>query len=399
MSAGASFGQTYFIGVFGPAIQGEFGLSHTAWGSVYLLGTLGSALVLPYTGKQIDRLDLTVYALVVCGLLIFACVWTSLSAGVVSLTVAIFLLRQGGQGLMSHISITCMARYFESHRGRAIAISILGAASGEALLPFLAVIAIGLVGWRWSYAGVAILLALILVPSVLWLLRGHHERHRDYVAQLSAPASPEGGHRRSWTRYEVLRDLRFYLLLPGILAAPIIVTALFFHHLNLADAKGWSHAWITGNYVVYAIGITFVSLACGQLVDRLGAVRLVPPMLLPLVLGLVLIATVDHPWVVWPYLLLVAANSAIDMTSLSALWAEIYGVEHLGAIRKSGVVAAGVRFRAGASDDGVSDGSRLLDRTGLSGLRGLRGRGHHPDCDGAGASALKWVADRGVRFR
>ena len=53
----SSFGQTYFIGVFGPAIQADLGLGHTAWGTAYMVGTLASAAVLPWTGKQIDRLD------------------------------------------------------------------------------------------------------------------------------------------------------------------------------------------------------------------------------------------------------------------------------------------------------------------------------------------------------
>ncbi|HAF75443.1 MAG TPA: MFS transporter, partial [Gammaproteobacteria bacterium] len=45
----SSFGQTYFIGVFGPQIQAEFDLSHTLWGSIYLAGTLASALLMPFT--------------------------------------------------------------------------------------------------------------------------------------------------------------------------------------------------------------------------------------------------------------------------------------------------------------------------------------------------------------
>ena len=48
----SSFGQTYFIGIFGPEFQAEFGLSHTIWGSIYLIGTLASAamlaVVIPY---------------------------------------------------------------------------------------------------------------------------------------------------------------------------------------------------------------------------------------------------------------------------------------------------------------------------------------------------------------
>jgi len=39
LAFGSSFGQTYFIGVFGPHIQNEFALSHTHWGSIYMLIT------------------------------------------------------------------------------------------------------------------------------------------------------------------------------------------------------------------------------------------------------------------------------------------------------------------------------------------------------------------------
>ena len=159
----SSFGQTYYIGVFGPAIQSEFALSHTAWGAIYMLGTLASAVLLPWTGKQIDRLDLRFYTLLVGLAAVTACTVTAFSAGPASLVLAIFLLRQSGQGLMSHVGITSMVRYFDKGRGRAIAIATMGFAIGEAILPVGAVLMIAAYGWRWSYAITAIALALALV--------------------------------------------------------------------------------------------------------------------------------------------------------------------------------------------------------------------------------------------
>ena len=44
-----------------------------------------------------------------------------------------------------------MARYFDTQRGRAIAVATMGFAAGEALLPFLAVASISVIGWRWTY--------------------------------------------------------------------------------------------------------------------------------------------------------------------------------------------------------------------------------------------------------
>lgn len=329
----SSFGQTYYIGIFGPAIQSEFGLSHTAWGTIYMLGTLGSAIVLPWTGKQIDRLDLNRYTALVGGAAVLACAATSLAPNAVMLVVAIFLLRQTGQGLMSHVGITTMARYFDTGRGRAIAIATMGFAVGEAFLPFVAVLMIAALGWRWSYGATGLALALVLVPAALWLLKGHQERHRAHLAELAAPRASEKFQTRSWTRAEMLHDTRFYLLMPGIMAPAVILTAMFFHHLNLADAKAWSHAWITGSYVIYALAVVLTSLAVGPTIDRFGAVRLVPYMLVPLIVALVIVAQLGEAWIAWPYLFLIGVSTGIAHTAVSAMWAEIYGVAHLGAIR------------------------------------------------------------------
>jgi MFS family permease len=362
---GSSFGQTYFIGIVGPGIQGEFGLSHTAWGTIYMIGTLASALLLPWTGKQIDRLDLRLYTALACLLLVVASVVTAATLGPIMLVLAIFLLRQSGQGLMSHIALTSMARYFDVGRGRAIAIASLGFSAGEAMLPFLAVLAIGLVGWRWTYGGVALLVLAVILPLLLWLLKGHGERHRSHISRLADPANAMHGV-VSWTRGQVMRDPNFYLLLVGILAPSLILTAMFFHHLNLAAAKGWSNAWITGNYIVYAVATVATSLSSGPLIDRLGAVRLVPFMLAPLTLAMIVIGLFDNPFVVWPYFILAGLSTGVGHTAISAMWAEVYGVAHLGAI-KSLVAALGVFSSAlgpvamgGLMDLGVAIGTVCL---------------------------------------
>lgn len=111
---------------------------------------------------------------------------------------------------------------------------------------------------------------------------------------------------------------------------------MFFHHLTVADAKGWSHAWITGSYAIYAAASVTTSLLAGPIIDRIGAVRLVPLVLSPMIAGLVLLAAFDAAWVVWPYLALFGVCSGLTYTAVSAMWAELYGVEHVGAIRSLG---------------------------------------------------------------
>ncbi|MEC7147523.1 MAG: MFS transporter, partial [Pseudomonadota bacterium] len=61
MTFSSSLGQTFFIGAFGPSIQNEFKLSHSEWGSIYMIGTVLSAVCLPWTGQLIDRFKLKNY--------------------------------------------------------------------------------------------------------------------------------------------------------------------------------------------------------------------------------------------------------------------------------------------------------------------------------------------------
>ena len=75
------------------------------------------------------------------------------------------------------------------------------------------------------------------------------------------------------------------------------------------------------------------SLLSGQLVDRLGASRLLPFYLLPLALALLALAVSNHPGVALFYMVTAGMTSGASFTVVGAMWAEVYGVAHLGAIR------------------------------------------------------------------
>jgi len=337
---GSSFGQTYFFGVFGPSIQQDFGLSHTQWGGVYMAGTLLSALLLPVTGKWIDQISLPRYTLLVLLLLVLANLFITQVHSLWWLVAGVFLLRHAGQGLMSHVAYTAMGRYFDQQRGKATAFVSVGFAMGEAMLPIIAVICIAAVGWRTTYMGVALVILLFIAPLSMWLLRGHANRHQAYEQLLeSQEQGAENGPSNSkanpisWRRREVLKDYRFYLMVPGLSAISMISTAMFFHHLNLADEKGWSHAFLTGNYLLYSLVAISVAIITGQLVDRFSARTLMPYTLLPLALALVIINLFDAYWVIWPYFILLGLGNGFAQTTQAALWPECYGVRYLGAIK------------------------------------------------------------------
>jgi predicted MFS family arabinose efflux permease len=225
-----------------------------------------------------------------------------------------------------------MTRYFVRNRGRAIAIASLGGTAGKAVLPFLALVSITAIGWRWTYGWFGIIIAITSIPAVLRLLRGWGQLHSAHLKRFDVKDSKDNG-ASSWSRQQVLRDPRFYLMLPGLVAPGFIGTALFFHHLNIADAKGWEASWITANYVIYAVAIVFSMLASGALVDRLSARSVVQFMLIPLVAALIIIGFADHHLWFIPYMIILAIHWSMASNSTSAIWPELYGVGHLGAIK------------------------------------------------------------------
>lgn len=327
----SSAGQTYFIGIFGPEIQAEFALDAGSWGRIYMMGTLLSAVVINWSGSLIDRFDLRVFTgFSLLGLAIACWLMSSVTTPLL-LVLAIFMLRQFGQGLTSHAGITSMARYHSADRGKAIALAATGFAFGEAMLPLLAVFAIELWGWRHTYAGVALVVLLSMI-LVLWLLKGHSLRHASHTAAIETNNHDESG-LSHYTRKQMLSEARFYFMLPAMMAPSMIMTAMFFFPAEIARAKGWSNLWVTGHYWVYSLTAVIVTVSSGVLIDRFSARRIVPTFLIPLAIALFTLTLSNHHFIIWPFMLFMGVSSGMFFTGLNSLWAELYGARHLGSIK------------------------------------------------------------------
>ena len=333
----SAFGQTFYISLFSGEIREAFGLSHGDFGAVYSAGTLASAACLIWTGKMIDQIDLRIYMVAICLGLAAACVGMTMAGSVIALVAVVFCLRQFGQGLLSHTSSTTMARYVYPGRGKAVGLAALGFPLGEAVFPTIAVAAALAVGWRQTWLMSAAFIVIILIPSALLLLRGHKERDRAYRQRLDTEESARIASGKTdisdWTRAQVLRDKRFYMALPAILAPSFVFTGLFFHQVHLVELQGWTMESLAASYFAYSAATICASVWGGALIDRVGAVRLLPWFLLPLVSAVAILMTSGLSWTVWPYMVLVGLNAGLSHALFSAIWAEIYGTRYLGSLK------------------------------------------------------------------
>jgi MFS family permease len=321
----SGFGQTIFIGASGGELREAFGLSNGQWGNLYGLATLGSAAALPFVGKVMDYRPGWQVAAVVIPLLAAACVSMALASSVLMLGISLFALRLLGQGMMSHIALTETARWFAASRGQAISFVVLGFQAQEAILPLTFTLLVAGFGYKIGWlAGAAVLLA-IAWPAIVLLLRKPREPEGEAVTATSKA--------RDWTRGEVLRDPLFYLMSTGVLAPPFIGTTLFFHRDHLADLRGLSDQVMGAGIPVMAALTVGFALLTGRLVDRFGAARLLPVVMVPLALGCLAVAGLGGSLGVIVFFGLFGISYGFATTLFGSLWPEVYGTKHLGAIR------------------------------------------------------------------
>ena len=166
MTFWSSPGQTYLISLFSCEIRMELGLSDCEFAGIYSLATLASAVVMIWSGTLVDRIDLKKFSIAIVIGLCIGCGLMSVSVGVVSLLVSLFLIRQLGQGLMLITSSTAMVRYLDSHKGKSSALAGMGYAVSEAVMPSILVALLLWVGWRVSWQIAGIVLIAFMVPAI-----------------------------------------------------------------------------------------------------------------------------------------------------------------------------------------------------------------------------------------
>ena len=339
MAFWSSLGQTFFISLFSDDIRAALGLSHGDFGTYYAIATTASAISLLWLGKLADTMRLEKLALLILVGLCSAAIFFSQINSIIMLVFGLYLLRMLGQGMMTHVYSTAMARRYVVARGRAISIAQLGHTISESVGPAGVVALHALFDWRTIWIILPATALILVAPFLRHLTRRTalqdgegidavlgKDQANDDASHISAPDH--------WRRPDVLVDPRFWLAILWLVAVPsFVLTGLLFHQLFLAEAKGVALSHWTASYVLYAVFAVIGSLTIGQLIDRFSARRVAPHTLLPNALACtaLLFGSID----IGVPLFFIFFGLAIGMphTANAALIAEIYGTRFMGEIK------------------------------------------------------------------
>ena len=324
----ASFGQTFFISIFNVEIRSVLELSNGEFGLIYSLATILSSILLIWFGKLIDWMDLRIYTLIISLGLFFACFsMFFLFNSVIFLFLILFALRFFGQGSLTHTSLTTMARYYGSDRGKAISFGTFGAAFGEMTFPLIVVFLLSYFSWKesWLLAGTSII--IIFIPLSFYLLKDQKIRHESFLKETI------NTEKRNWKIRQILYDKNFYIYLPIFLLPSFIITGLIFHQIFIANSKGWSLNLIASSFISYAIFSILGLIIGGPLIDKVDTKKIIPFYLLPMFIGILTMILFSNFYIIFIYMGLIGLSQGLHAPFTGALWAELYGVLNLGTIR------------------------------------------------------------------
>lgn len=187
-----SFGQTYFVSLYGHDLRQAFGLSDGGLGGLYAAGTVMSDVTLTWAGRLIDYTTTRLFTLAVTLLLVTACLLVSGAQAAWMLCAGFYLLRLGGHGLMVHTALTATARQFPLDAGKALGAIALGLSLAQAIFPVAAVQVNHLTGWRTAWLINAAVLVSGVALAVSYLpraaekpLRRFRKRGAEKVHEIS----------------------------------------------------------------------------------------------------------------------------------------------------------------------------------------------------------------------
>jgi predicted MFS family arabinose efflux permease len=325
----SSFGQSFFLGLFNSSIRDTLSITQGQFGSIYASATLLSSFLLIWVGKKIDDINIFKFAFFVTLLLFFSCFFFSKISSVIFLFIGIFLMRFSGQGMMSHTATTTISRFFTKSRGKALSTCWFGLSTAEFILPVLIVYLLTIITWQNIWISISILVLVFLPFTSFSLIKKLNFDSREEIDKKDF----KDRNIKQWSRAEVLKDYRFYVICLNMLAMPWIATGVFVYQSFITESKDWGTYVIAQSFMVYSILSVITLLVSGFLIDRFTSRKLLIFMNIPLLFSALVLFFFHTHISAFVFLGLIGISNGFANVLGSSTWAEIYGVKYIGSIK------------------------------------------------------------------
>ncbi len=348
-------GQTIGVSAFIDSLLEALGMSRLQLSNAYLLGTGGSALLLPLAGAAYDRwgarwvsggvamlLGLVLIGLSQCDRLVAAVrLWFPavgrpvLAFGVI--TILFLALRFFGQGVIALVPRNMVMKWFLRRRGLAAAVIGVFLSLTFSCTPLVFDWLIRLCGWRGAWGLLALIVGVGFAVFALVVYRDTPEAC-GLQPDGGAAAGPgiSSGIRfepeHNYTLREALGTSSFWIFNLGLWLFALYGTALTFHVCSVFEQAAMDRQTAMTIFPPAAVISVAGTLVGGALADRVPLKYLLMVMLLGLGLSAIGLTGLTPACGRWSIIVGNGMAAGLFGVLMSVTWPRFYGREHLGKI-------------------------------------------------------------------
>ena len=348
-------GQTMGVSVFTDFLIRDLDLSRSSLSLAYLIGTISSAVLLPFAGVLFDRYGAKIVASTASFFMGAVLVLLSYSDRIVGamgefgevagfallpflfMSLAFFLLRFFGQGVLTLSSRNMVMKWFEKRRGMANAVLGVAVAFGFSLAPRLFNTLIDMFSWQetWRLVGFSIGIGFSLIAFFFYI--DNPEEHGlipdgKKITVTNSKHHAETAAARDFTLKEARRTYSFWVFTLILTMSSLLVTAYTFHIVSIFQDGGMSRARAVSIFLPSSIVAVVFQFGCSWLSDYIRIKWLLILKGLGMIIMLFALFFLREGMMV--YLVILGHGITQGMMGiLSAItWPRFFGRKHLGAI-------------------------------------------------------------------
>ena len=351
-------GQTMGVGVFTDFLITATGLDRLTMSTAYMVGTIASSLILPFTGKLLDtrgaRFLIVIAAsglgasLVMLGYVEILLHHTHLLTGITNrslvafsvMTLIFLLMRQFGQGLMALSSRTMLSKWFDRRRGLAVGISGVFVSFGFSGSPLFLNWMIEQSDWQTVCFELAVITGVGMTVFGWLFFRDNPEECglvMDGFKGIPDPADSQTGTKETEpeiaiTVSQARKSYTFWIFNIALSLQALIVTALTFHIASLGAEAGLDRSQVFALFLPMSVVSIITNLLAGWLSDRIQLKYLLITMMSAMFIGTLAMLYLDALSGRIAMSIGIGISGGLFGCLASVTWPRYFGRKHLGAI-------------------------------------------------------------------
>ncbi len=356
-------GQTTGVSTFTDYLIDNIGLSRTQLSTAYMVGTIGSSLILTFAGKMYDKYGARWVGLVISFLLAVVLFLLSQSDRIIKLFVSdskspfyvafaltvliclFFMLRFSGQGVLTMISRNMLMKWFIARRGFVNGISAVFVALGFSVAPLTFDLLIQSTSWRGAWIIMSIFIATLFSVFVFIFFRDNPE-DLNMIPDGRIHANREHNVTikpfRQMTLKEAKKTLSFWVFSIPMALYALYITAFTFHLVSIFENAGLNRENALSVFVPFSVISVIVSLVCGWVSDRIKLKYLMYFLLFGEFLALISLGCIGNKFFYYGFIIGNGITGGLYSVLMAVAWPRFYGRNNLGKI--TGFVMALIVF-------------------------------------------------------